>query len=194
MLQENYKFRCRASGLGKIMGVRGMGKTGETFVKEWLIEKIYGTRKEIHSKYLDKGNNNEGIAIEMAAQQLKEPMLLKNDQWFENDYIHGTPDVLLPDMVIDVKCSWDAFTFPLFETELPNMDYYWQMQAYMWLTGKTESKLVYCLTETDYENPQYIGVPADKLIKVFDVPFDPEAIEKIKTRVEECNEYLKKIV
>lgn len=194
MSEVNYKFRCRASALGKIMGVRGLGKTGEGYVEEWLKEKIYGTRREFTSKYTDKGNTNEGIAIEMAAQKLNEPMLLKNDEWFENEYIHGTPDIVLPEMVIDVKCSWDAFTFPLFEEELPNKDYYWQLQAYMWLTGTNTGKVVYCLTETDYEHPQYEGVPVDKKVKVFDVEYDPKAVEKIKERVNECNEYLKQLL
>jgi len=193
MSKENYKFRCRASALGKIMGVRGLGKTGQGYVEEWLKEQIYGVRKEFTSKYTDKGNANEDIAIDMAATAINEPMLLKNDEWFENDYIHGTPDVVLPKMIIDVKCSWDAFSFPLFQKDLPNKDYYWQLQAYMWLTGKTKGKVIYCLTETDHDNPQYKGVPNDKKIKAFDVAYDEAAIEKIKERVNECNEYLKQL-
>lgn len=193
MSEVNYKFRCRASALGKIMGVRGLGKTGESYVQEWFKEKLYKTRKEIYSKYLDKGNDNEGIAIEMTATALNQPMLLKNEEWFENEWVHGTPDLVLPEMVIDVKCSWDAFTFPLFEDEIPNSDYYWQLQAYMWLTGKTKSKLVYCLTETDHEQPLYKDVPDELKIKTFDVAYDPAAIEKIKERVEQCNNYLNTI-
>jgi hypothetical protein len=194
MSEQSYKFRCRASAIGKIMGVRGLGKTGESFVQEWLKEKIYGVRKEFTSKYTDKGNTNEGIAIDMTATALNEPMLLKNDEWFENDYIHGTPDLVLPEMIIDVKCSWDAFSFPLFESELPNKDYYWQLQGYMWLTGKTQGKVVYCLTETDYEHPEYADVPNEKKVKAFDVAYDEAAIEKIKERVNECNEYLKQLI
>jgi len=193
MSEGKFRFRCRASGLGKIMGARGMGKTGESFVQDWLKEKLYGTRREIYSKYIDKGNENEDIAIEMAAHTLNHPMLLKNEDWFENDWVHGTPDIILADSVIDVKCSWDAFTFPLFETELPNMDYYWQLQAYMWLTGTSSGKVVYCLTETDYEQPQYKDVPESLKIKSFNVAYDPAAIEKIKERVEQCNNYLNTI-
>ncbi len=163
------------------------------YVKDWLKEQLYGTRKEFSSKYTDKGNTNENIAIEMTAQKLEHPMLLKNDEYFENEYVHGTPDLVLPDTIIDVKCSWDAFTFPLFEDELPNKDYYWQIQTYMWLTGRTSGKVVYCLTETDYETPEYDNVDDKLKVKVFDVDFDPEAIEKIKERINECNEYLETI-
>ncbi len=44
-----------------------------------------------------------------------------------------------------------ASTFPWFETEIPNKDYYFQLQGYLWLTNKTEAVLAYCLIDTPLE-------------------------------------------
>jgi hypothetical protein len=71
----------------------------------------------------------------------------KNDEWFRNDFISGTPDIVSDDLVVDIKSSWNAFTLPK-NTDKINRDYYWQLQGYMWLTGKETSLLSYVLLDT----------------------------------------------
>ncbi len=53
-----------------------------------------------------------------------------------------------PGGILDIKCSYEAHTFPFFEDEIPTKDYYYQLQGYMWLTGKDEALLCYCLIDT----------------------------------------------
>ena len=38
------------------MGARGMGKTGETYLKNWAKGEIMGRKSELKSKYIYKGN------------------------------------------------------------------------------------------------------------------------------------------
>jgi len=145
------KIRC--SSLGKIMTnskSKGevLSQTAKTYLKELALEEKFGIKKDFSSRYTDKGNTQEDIAIEMASQVLNLPFALKNTEYFENDFVKGTPDLILEDEIIDIKCSWDGTTFPWFEDELPNKDYFWQLVGYMWLTGKYKSRVVYCLVDT----------------------------------------------
>ena len=151
------EFKIRCSAIGKIMGepklkadkeAGELSQTAKSYCEDWLKEQLYGVRKEFSSKYTQKGNECEDNSIDFIADQLGFGMLIKNEQFFENDFIQGTPDVILPDLIIDVKNSWDCFTFPLFETEIPNKDYYWQGQGYLSLIQKTHFRLCYVLGDT----------------------------------------------
>ena len=123
-MKHNFKIRC--SAIGSIMtDPRSksdiLSKTTISYLQEWATQEIYGRRKEIKSKYFDKGNMVEAESIEFITHNLQLPFLtMKNEALFENEYLTGTPDVILEDEIIDVKNSWDCFTFPLFEADLPN--------------------------------------------------------------------------
>ena len=138
-----------------------LSQTTITDVEDWLKSEIYGKVKTIESKYFDKGNLCEGDAIEFVSMYFPDlPLLIKNEKNYESDYITGTPDLILSDEIIDIKCPWDAYTFPLFETELPEKNYYWQLQAYMSLTGITKGRIIYVLMDTpleliEKENPDW---------------------------------------
>lgn len=210
-------FKIRASGCGSIMGVRGLGKTGETYVQKWMKEQIYDRRQTFSSKYTQKGNEVEDNSIDFVAEHLGLGMLIKNEDHFENDFMTGTPDLILNDCVIDVKNSWDCFTFPLFDTEIPNNDYFYQGQVYMALTGKTKYKLIYTLLDTpkhliekeayyfannngvefdeelfnEFESKMtYSNIPAEYKIKVFDFEYCQKTVDKIKDRVNECRQII----
>jgi len=139
------QFKLRASAAGTLIP-NGKGSLisvgGKTYLKEWVISQIYGVEKQIKSKYIDKGVMMEDQAIDLAVKMLNIEFALKNESRFEDDFFTGEPDMILNDMIIDIKNSWDCFTFPLFETEIPNSDYFYQLQVYMHLTGKRKAKLV----------------------------------------------------
>ncbi len=116
------KIRC--SALGKIMTESRsksevLSQTAKTYIQELVLEDVYGIKKEFSSRYTDKGNIQEDESIELAARVLDLPFCTKNDEYFENEFIKGTPDLILEDEIIDIKCSWDGTTFPWFEDELP---------------------------------------------------------------------------
>jgi len=211
------EFKIRASASGKIMGIKALGKTGETYCENWLKEQLYKRKKEFSNKYTEKGLIMEDNSIDYVADQLGYGFLAKNEQYFENDFFTGTPDIILKDHVIDVKNSWDFSTFPLFDNEVPNSDYYFQAQVYMELSGVDSYKLVYVLSDTplniiereahsycyrtgfdfdesileEFEKKMTYSDVADNLkIKVFEIKKDVEVIEKLKIRVLECRNFI----
>lgn len=193
-------FKIRASASGKLMTEprsksETLSETTKTYVKEWLTEKIYGIRKEIKSKYLDKGNILEDTAIDKAIDWLDLPFAIKNEKFFEDEFFCGTPDLIVNDVVYDIKCSWDAFSFPLFESEIPTKDYFYQLQVYMHLTGCKKAVLTYVLLNTPdfmiYEiKHDYDAMDKKYRIKTFEIDYNLEVIEKLQNKVENVREYL----
>jgi len=186
-----------------------MGETAKSYCEEWLKNQIYGRCKIIDSKFFDKGNLCESDAIDFVSAYFPEmPFLIKNEKNYESEYITGTPDLILADEVIDIKCPWDYITFPLFENQLPEKDYYWQLQSYMDLTGCSKGRVIYVLMDTPLEliekeihfNPEcedeiiayhtYRGIPDKYKVKCFDIQRNDQDIEAIKKRVNECREYI----
>jgi len=215
-------MKVRASQIGKIMATprkagEVLSETAKTYVHDLVLEEKYGIKKEFSSRYTDKGNEVEEIGIALVNEVLNYKFIYKNYEFFENDWIKGTPDVNTDEVLLDVKCSWDATTFPWFETEVPNKDYFYQLQGYMWLTGKQESILAYCLINTpalmvedeirrahwkfnlieentelrkDVESKHVFDhIPEHKRVKYWFIRRDEAVIEKIKERVELCREY-----
>ena len=198
------EFKIRASAGNKLLtNPRSKGEilseTTKTYLKEWAIEQLYGVRKEIKSKYLDKGNRMEDEAIDKTIEWLDLPFAIKNEETFEDEFFKGTPDVVLDDMIIDTKCSYDCYTFPLFDTSIPNKDYEIQLQIYMHLTGKRKAKVVYLLLNTPddiapwEQKHNYNDKPSNLRFKSFSVDYDPEVIERLKERVLEGRKYISEI-
>ena len=195
------EFKIRASASGKLMTrprskSEVLSKTTKSYLQEWTKEQIYGVTKSIKSKYLDKGNQVEDDAINYASAEKGWLFAEKNEEYFEDDFFCGTPDVILDDKIIDIKSSWDCFSFPLFYNSIPNKDYYYQLQTYMYLTGKTKAQLVYVLMNTPEEltledSFDYTEINSKYRIKIFDIDYDKKVIEELKTKVIESREYIK---
>lgn len=217
------QFKIRASQAGVIMtNARAkselLSQTCKTYLEEWQKEQLYGRKKTFSSKYTTKGNIMEDTSLDMASELLKVD-LVKNEEEFKDTFMTGTPDAIMSDAIVDVKSSWDAFTFPLFETECPNKNYWWQMQVYMGLVDRDKAHLVYCLTDTPkhliqreannycflngykHDDPNifkeheqrmtYGDVDAKLRVKSFLIERDTEAIKAIEQRVKDCREYIK---
>jgi hypothetical protein len=217
-------FKLRCSGIGQVMGIKGLGKTGETFLNNWLTEQVYERRKDFSNKYTEKGNRMEAAAIEYMASQLDLPCF-KNDEWFEDEDLQGTPDIIIEEksLVIDNKCSWDCFTFPFYAKEIPTKDYEYQLQGYMALTGKQNAMLVYTLMDADSDlinsearklswreglgglvekellekvthDMTYSNLPDALRIKTFEVARNEETIKAIRDRAKVCREYIQSVI
>ena len=193
-------FKARASSSGKLMTKprsksEVLSKTTKSYLEEWTKEQIYGVRKNIQSKYLTKGNEVEDDAINYASAEKGWLFAEKNEEYFEDEYFCGTPDVILEDKIIDIKSSWDCFSFPLFYNGIPNKDYYYQLQTYMHLTGKHKAQLVYVLMNTPEEltfeeSHDYTEINSKYRIKTFDIEYDEEVMQEMKLKVEQSREYI----
>jgi len=186
------------SELELIKDKKEISQTAKTFVQNYLKEQIYKVSQEIKSKYLSKGLTLEDEAIDCAITWLDLPFVLKNEETFEDEYFKGTPDLILNDEVLDIKNSWDCFTFPLFEYEIPTSDYYYQLQVYMHLTGTKKARLVYVLLNTPDEltwetKNDYSNIDTKYRIKEFFVQYDESVIEDLKNRVINVRQYIETI-
>lgn len=121
----------------------------KTYCKKWLKEYLYKRRADVKSKYLDKGNISEEDGFTLMAVQLGLGMVYKNTQFHSNDYIQGTDDLFVKGVVYDNKCSWSLDSFPMFETEVPDERYEWQINGYCDLRGVESGVLAYTLIDAD---------------------------------------------
>lgn len=219
------KIRC--SALGKLMTAprskaETLSKTAKSYIQELVLEHKYEIKKEFSSKYTDKGLQCEDEAISLVNDVLGLGFIFKNEEHFNNEWITGTPDVNTDEILLDVKCSYEAHTFPFFEDEIPNSAYFYQLQGYMWLTNKTEALLCYCLVNTpieivedevrrehwkhfkideDLEIREYVEkkhnfdhLPDLSKVKVFKVERDETVIWEIQNKVEEARIYFNSLI
>lgn len=152
---DNYLFRASSIGLimtnersGKSMGETAKGKLLEIWIKE-----KYGRDKELINKYIQKGLAVEEDSITLYSRN-KKKFYKKNEDTLKNEFICGTPDLYegesidKAEIIIDIKSSWDIFTFFSVIHKPMNTHYIYQLQSYMALTGAKEARLVYCLVST----------------------------------------------
>ena len=125
-----------------------LGKTCITYLQELYIGLRYGRKKDITSRYIDKGLAVEEDSFTLASLA-EDKLYIKNKKQFDEDPdITGMPDHLEEETVNDIKSSWDIFTFFAVLLSALNKIYYWQLQGYMVLTKKRLANLIYCLTNT----------------------------------------------
>ncbi len=124
-----------------------LSKTAQKHLIEVYVAEKYGRKRDIQTKQMKKGIEAEQDSIDLLSMYLKLPFS-KNEERFKNDYITGLPDIINGDTIIDIKSSYDLWTFlGNIPDKLDNL-YYWQMQSYMWLTGTTKAIIAYCLVNT----------------------------------------------
>jgi hypothetical protein len=98
-------------------------------------------RKEIRSKYLDKGilveQDSVDLLCDVTGNFYDTETERKSDSFFT-----GECDLIFDDTIVDIKSSFDIFTF--YEADFKDL-YYWQGQVYMRLYDKQKFELAYCL-------------------------------------------------
>lgn len=188
----------------------------KSYCHTWMKEILYGRKKEFTSKYTARGDMSELEALDRIKAYLKLDSCEKNDEFFENEWCCGTPDVKEP--LFDAKCPWTCWTFPLFEKAIPEPDYFYQLQVYMdLLKTPQEAKLAYALVNTPEplvvaeasswckkngevfrpeivdefrEYLSYDHLPENLKIKIYTVKRDNAVIEEIHRRVVMCRAYI----
>lgn len=153
---DNILFRC--SALGKLMTEprtksETLSETTKKYLVEVYIQHQYQREKDITNKYITKGLQVEEDSITIYSQY-KSRFFKKNEERLKDSNLIGTPDLYIgksikeAEVIIDLKSSWDIFTFYNAKVSALNKDYYFQLQGYMALTGAQKAKLVYCLVDT----------------------------------------------
>lgn len=138
--------------LSLVKDKKELSETAKQYLKEWILNHKYNRKKEFSNKYTEKGNSTEQDGLQVIQDVLfKGAFLPKNKLQFEDEYLMGMQDVIIGDFVIDNKSSWNLFTFPSGETEIPDKGYDWQGRGYMRLAKKENFLLCYTLNDTPTE-------------------------------------------
>ena len=198
-----------------------LSETTKTYLDELWLQNNYGFKEPVYTVEIMKGLLCEQNSIALVQKVLRGSFRIKNTQHFENEFIKGTPDIILKKYIEDVKTSFTIKTFFNAELEKP---YYWQAQCYMALTGKTRYRLIFCLTDTPREiiaseklrffykfgsdpenadylklatqieiNHNYAHLPARKRLKIFQFNYNPHDIQKLYAQIQKARIYYNNI-
>ena len=214
---DNILFRC--SSLGHLMvEPKAKSETLSETTKTHLIDKFvshkYGRQNDISNKYIAKGLQVEedSLTLYTRFKKIYDKPSRKNEQWLKNEFICGTPDLYYGESIenanhiVDIKSSWNIFTFFSTKSKKMNQMYYWQLQGYMALTGAKQATLAYCLIDTpdamvndekrkllwkmgvtteDNADYQEACIELEKLCYYSDIPLEERVLETVIERNEE---------
>lgn len=200
------KGKFTASEIHKLMGIKGLGKTGETYILEKVAEELGATMPDITTFAMEYGKEMEGRAKWCYSKDQKvsvseQPFIVA--PWC--DQAGASPDGLVTEWDkknnplptrkgIEVKCPYNPAhhiqnlrikTVDEFKEQRP--EYYWQIQMCMSVTG---------LRLWDFVS-FYPVISDDLRMKAIEIPANDADIELLKIRiakaVETKNEILKEV-
>lgn len=150
------KIKFRASSWGNLLTeprTKAEGALSVTCQKELLkiySQEVYGRKKDITTKHMDKGIQVEDDSITIFSKVSGE-FFFKNDERIENDWFTGHPDIFKGDNILnaeelyDIKSSWELDSFLPKLLEAPDKGYVAQINVYYSLTGAKAGGICYCL-------------------------------------------------
>lgn len=127
-----------------------LSKTAQSYLINTYVREKYDREQDVLTKEMAKGIDAEYESINMLSKY-RGKILTKNEERLSNSFITGLPDVFEGDTILncdflwDIKTSWSIWTFLANVGDKLNPLYYYQLQAYMWLTGCKQSAVAYCL-------------------------------------------------
>lgn len=126
-----------------------LSKTAQRHLLDVYISEKYGRKRDVQTKQMKKGVEVEDDSIALLNKYWNKNYK-KNEDRYTNEFITGHPDIIDDGKVVDIKSSYDLWTFlGNLPDKLDNL-YYWQLMSYMWLTGATQGHIAYCLSNTPF--------------------------------------------
>ena len=126
-----------------------LSKTAQRHLLDVYIAEKYGRKRDIQTKQMKKGIEVEDQSIELLNKYWG-TSYSKNQDRYTNGFITGHPDILDSGKVVDIKSSYDLWTFLGNLPDKLDSLYYWQLMSYMWLTGATKGHIAYCSSNTPF--------------------------------------------
>lgn len=189
------------SEIYKLMGARGFGKTGETYIYEKASEIFTGqsAKQDFSSAATSWGNDHELEAMLYYESATKNKVV--KGKTLNNGIICGTPDGLcerismytgdVDKFGIEIKCPFNPGNH--MQNLLMNSqddllklrpEYYWQCISYMWLTKL--NKWVFCSYDPRFTD--------NKRMLILNLNQDENHLNLMKERVAEAKKILKNII
>ncbi len=116
----------------------------KTYIREVFLRTAYGYQSVEQGKAQIKGIEQETEALALYAKVKGLRVAFKNPVRQTKGYLTGEADLVVDDLVVDVKTSWDAKTF--INADL-SKQYEYQLRAYMLLYDLPRAELAYCLVD-----------------------------------------------
>lgn len=152
---NNIKFR--ASSWGSLLtdpvtkADKEAGKLSVTCQKELIKiynREVYGRKKDITTKQMDKGILAENDSIKLLSL-VEGEFFFKNEEQLENEWFCGHPDLILDKdgqiQCYDIKTSWELDSFMPKLIEEPDKSYVAQLNCYYSLLSAQGGAIAYCL-------------------------------------------------
>jgi len=220
---ENIRFR--ASSFGQLMSEskdkkNPIGKTCAAELIKIYNQEVYGRKRDITTKHMDKGKRAEDESIKLFSI-VEGKMFYKNEDRLENEWFTGHSDIFTGDHVEsaeeiwDIKTRWDLDSFmPKLVEDCANGEEL-QLQVYFDLTGansggiantlvdcppeilmEEKRRLLYSMNVVSEENPEYLKAAAEleHLLTFSDIPLTERVIKQPVTRNDELIEKMKQKV
>ncbi len=158
----------------------------ERLLKQGNISNGLG-RLNVSSREMQHGNDYEGQALlkfqeDTGLEVNQNPKFHQYDEW-----IGGTPDAFVGDnAIVEVKCPWNGgnHIYGILNGEIYNPDHLYQIQGYLWITGR---ELCYYVTY----DPDLI----DELqLNIIEVKRDEEMIKGIESVMDQVKEKIELII
>lgn len=200
-----------------------LSKGAKTYIRDVFYGEKFEFVKAFTSKQTEKGNACESRAIKQVIKFLRLPIAFKNEQFYENLFIHGTPDVVMKalDFQFDIKCPYEPKGLETFNETLDH-DYEWQQHGYNWLLGVSNAAVIRVLMnppENIIEKEAWIRLkdkglstmsdafldevrelfdfegkkPIEDRIKIYTLQTEKHHIDTIKTAVRLARRYWKEL-
>ena len=180
---EARKGRFTASDIHKLLGVRGLGQTGESYIFEKAVEEVFGLEDkedEFISKDIQRGVTLEPLAFRKF-KELKEFDFLdiQETTFFPyGSHAGASPDGLVGnDAILEIKCPRPTKFFNLVAKGIEAMDkeYIAQMQMQMLFTNSNKAYFF-----------NYIIFNGKEMWHEIEVQRDEKMIDLIKKRIEQA--------
>jgi exodeoxyribonuclease (lambda-induced) len=176
------KGRFTASDIHKLLGVRGLGQTGESYIFEKAVEEVFGLDEEDNfvSNDMQRGITLEPLAFRKFKELKEFDFLDVQETTFFSFGSHAgaSPDGLVGnDAILEIKCPRPTKFFNLVAKGIDAIDkeYIAQMQMQMLCTN---SKKAYFFN--------YIIFNGKEMWHEIEVERDEKMIELIKNRIDEA--------
>lgn len=140
-----------SSCISQLLGIKGLGKTGETYAFEKAVELFVGKDEEedFVSYDMRRGIELEPLAFAKLSELLMADFIPVQECGFIqlNENTGGSPDGLYGDNgVFDIKCPKPNKFFRIVENGIIDQDYVDQLQHQMWISGRSEAiSFQYCI-------------------------------------------------
>ncbi|MCA9392543.1 hypothetical protein KC614_05105, partial [candidate division WWE3 bacterium] len=187
-----------------------LSETTKSELREIWIKEEFGREKFVQTNAMAKGTIVETDSIQLL-QDVTGEVYFKNNEQISNDILIGTPDIKKP--LIDIKSSWDIWTFAKVDESYAVKTYIDQLAGYAMILEVNTARIIFALTNTpssmtehelyklSFSMPEeatekyrnnfvYDDIEPSKRIKSYEFSFSDLDFDEIRNRVPLWRDYL----